>query len=78
MRDARCQQPDRAELIGLHQLAFEFVTIGHVIENDQPANLFEILRGRSKAQSPDSPVIRRLGGRGAMPVPTRADRYRSE
>ena len=44
MRDAGGEESDRAQLVGLHQLALEFVAIGDVVENDEPANLFAFSR----------------------------------
>ncbi len=31
------------ELVGLHQAALQFVAIGDVVENDQPADLLHVL-----------------------------------
>ena len=43
MRNAGGQQSDRAELVGLDQAAFQVVAIRDIVEDDQAANLLQIL-----------------------------------
>ncbi len=43
VRHARGQQPDGTQLVGLHQTALQFVAIGDVVEDDQAADLLQVL-----------------------------------
>ena len=44
VRHAGGQQADAGQLVGLHETLFEFGAVGDVVEDNQPADLFEILR----------------------------------
>ena len=61
--DARGQQADRAELIGLDELALEFRPVGDVVENDEAPDLLLVARNEWRDGDVHDRLAHRQSGR---------------